>query len=652
MPAYDLDTLVTLLSQTLTATIAVISGSFFLYSLTRDIGSRVARAFSALLLFVTITYIGDLGVSYSGTLAGAERWLRFQWIGIAFVPAAYFHLSDALLATTGLVSRGRRRRAVRYLYVCAALFLMLVAWTDLLVRDPIAEPAPHFQPGPLFWVFVAYFGSSVIASMTFVIRARRRCLTQTTHRRMTYLLVPYFAPALAVFPFLLVSAPAALKQPTVFWVIVSATDVILALLLVLMAYPLAFFESLLPDRLIKAQMLQFVLRGPTVALAALGAIIWAPRAGAALGLSESVATASLTVGIILLLQWAITLARPVLEALLIYTGDQAEARRIRELEERLLTGADFRQLLESILATACDFLRVHTAFVASLTDEGPRLEKAIGLRDDQSNLDDLPSLSRAELDDRGSGEHLFRWNGFWILPLHSGGNDDAESGLVGVMGIEVRDHPPFNEEEWAALHTLTRRAAEVLEDRRLQGEVFAALEGLLPEMAAIQRLRSLISYGGLEAFSVAENVIGNPNFPQLVKDALAHYWGGPKLTDSQLMGLTVVQRALEAHNGNPQNAMRAVLQQAIEQLRPAGERNLTTAEWILYNILEMRFIQGRKVRDVALRLAMSESDLYRKQRVAIETLAGAIAEMERSAVQDRSGDTPDAPAQIIADTPA
>jgi hypothetical protein len=66
----------------------------------------------------------------------------------------------------------------------------------------------------------------------------------------------------------------------------------------------------------------------------------------------------------------------------------------------------------------------------------------------------------------------------------------------------------------------------------------------------------------------------------------------------------------------------------------------------------MRFIQGRKVRDVALRLAMSESDLYRKQRVAIETLAGAIAEMERSAVQDRSGDTPDAPAQIIADTPA
>ena len=57
---------------------------------------------------------------------------------------------------------------------------------------------------------------------------------------------------------------------------------------------------------------------------------------------------------------------------------------------------------------------------------------------------------------------------------------------------------------------------------------------------------------------------------------------------------------------------------------------MTTTEWILYNILEMRFIQGRKVRDVAMRLAMSESDLYRKQRVAIETVASIIAEMERT----------------------
>jgi hypothetical protein len=53
---------------------------------------------------------------------------------------------------------------------------------------------------------------------------------------------------------------------------------------------------------------------------------------------------------------------------------------------------------------------------------------------------------------------------------------------------------------------------------------------------------------------------------------------------------------------------------------------------MLYNILEMKFLQGRKVRDVAMRLAMSEADLYRKQRVAIEEVARAVADMEREMV--------------------
>jgi hypothetical protein len=64
-------------------------------------------------------------------------------------------------------------------------------------------------------------------------------------------------------------------------------------------------------------------------------------------------------------------------------------------------------------------------------------------------------------------------------------------------------------------------------------------------------------------------------------------------------------------------------------LRPEGKQNFTAPEWLLYNILEMRFIQGRKVREIADRLAMSESDLYRKQRVAIGQLARVLTEMEQ-----------------------
>ena len=54
----------------------------------------------------------------------------------------------------------------------------------------------------------------------------------------------------------------------------------------------------------------------------------------------------------------------------------------------------------------------------------------------------------------------------------------------------------------------------------------------------------------------------------------------------------------------------------------------TAQEWVLYNVLHLRFLQGLRIREIAARLAMSESDFYRKQRVAIEEVARQIALME------------------------
>jgi len=122
----------------------------------------------------------------------------------------------------------------------------------------------------------------------------------------------------------------------------------------------------------------------------------------------------------------------------------------------------------------------------------------------------------------------------------------------------------------------------------------------------------------------------NQEVNQMVKDALAHYWGGPKLTESPLMKLRVVQDAMREHEGNQANALRAILREAIDRVRPEGERRFT-GEWILYNILEMKFLEGKKVREIALRLAMSEADLYRKQRIAVEAVAKAILDMEAEA---------------------
>jgi hypothetical protein len=204
--------------------------------------------------------------------------------------------------------------------------------------------------------------------------------------------------------------------------------------------------------------------------------------------------------------------------------------------------------------------------------------------------------------------------------------------MLGILGIRARgEQPDLNEDEEEIFNRLLQQAAQALEDRILQQEVFATVEGLLPQITAIQQRRSEAAFGGLPVLARGTQtaaVVYDPEFNTMVRDALTHYWGGPKLTTSPLMRLQIVQEAMAQHENNPTKALRAILNNAIELQKPEGERNMTTAEWILYNILELKFVQGQRVRDVARRLAMSESDLYRKQRVAIENVARTIGTME------------------------
>jgi hypothetical protein len=213
--------------------------------------------------------------------------------------------------------------------------------------------------------------------------------------------------------------------------------------------------------------------------------------------------------------------------------------------------------------------------------------------------------------------------------------------LLGILGVQARaDIPDLTEAEYPIFEQLVDQVASALEDRLLQQDVFASVEGLLPQVTALQRRRSAAAFGGTPALTGAayleSRLLSDPDFNTMVWDALSHYWGGPKLTKSPLVGLRIVQDALDENEGNPTKALRATLARAIEQQRPEGERNMTTAEWILYNILELKFVQGLRVRDVARRLAMSESDLYRKQRVAIENVARTISVMELEVGEDET----------------
>lgn len=89
----------------LSSAIIIVSFSLFLYLAANNFRNSVARSFSALLAFVTIVFIGDVFLQRVDTFADAVTWLKFKWLGIAFIPATYLHFSDALLRSTNAYSR-------------------------------------------------------------------------------------------------------------------------------------------------------------------------------------------------------------------------------------------------------------------------------------------------------------------------------------------------------------------------------------------------------------------------------------------------------------------------------------------------------------------------------------------------------------------
>ncbi|MBR6089505.1 MAG: hypothetical protein IKP86_06205, partial [Anaerolineaceae bacterium] len=112
-----------------------------------------------------------------------------------------------------------------------------------------------------------------------------------------------------------------------------------------------------------------------------------------------------------------------------------------------------------------------------------------------------------------------------------------------------------------------------------------------------------------------------------VKDALTHYWGGPRLSENPLLQWQIVQDAAAENNENAVNSLRNILKKALEELRPEGERS-TNGEWTLYNLIDLKFFEKQKVKEIVRRLSMSEADFYRKQKVAVEALSKVIIRME------------------------
>jgi hypothetical protein len=151
------------LNRILTAGIAVLSFSLVLYSLTFNLKDRVARAFAIIMACVTAVFIGDAVSSVTIEPRLLEFWLKLQWVGIIFLPFAYFYFSDALLATTGRPSRGRRRIVVRLSLLISCVFFVLMI-LNLLVGEVVTifDYAPFLRRTWISWIFIAYYGTMML----------------------------------------------------------------------------------------------------------------------------------------------------------------------------------------------------------------------------------------------------------------------------------------------------------------------------------------------------------------------------------------------------------------------------------------------------------------------------------------------------------
>ena len=580
--------------------------------------SRVARSFGGLLICVVYVYLTDLLMGNAQNPHLAEPLLRWQWLGIAFTPTLYLEFTRAIRQ---VVQQDHFPSWLRIgSYILSGIIALLAVTTDLVVHNgTVRQGAAFLQPGPLFYPFAVLFALALIWGLRQTLAARSRCYTHTARRRMTYLSIGFIAPALGVFPYLLIVGWPAVLPDALLWTLLLLGNIAVGVMLALMSYAVAFIGALTPDRVVKHRLVRFMLRGPLAALLALIAFGFGRTIERALGLGQYTLALLAVAGAIILVQLGVELSKPLLD-LALYREGRAEIARAQELSQSLLTTADLRQFLENILAALCELVQSNAGFIAAL--ENGALHREIWC---SFNIvaEEVAHFPLAESVAAQSQDGFILWNDYWITPIYDRSGVEM-LGLAGILKPQLA--LPLHPERRQFFDQLLLQVQAALDDRRLQQAVFSALTPILGELGEIQRRQGLLRYGGASARDFA--LTASEDLPQWVHDALAHYWGGPRFTDNPLLNLKVVQQAAAVHDGSPTKALRAVLTEALEHLRPDGERKLTAPEWLLYNILEMKFIRGQKVREVAMRLALSESDYYRKQRIAIENLTQVIIEME------------------------
>lgn len=620
------------LSEILTATVAITTFSLFLFTLFFAKKEKLARVFAPILLCLTVIYSAD-ALETTAILSNYQLyWQKIHWSGFVFLPVIFFHFSEVLLTMTGLSQRRLRKSIVYFVYLCS-LFFMLQLWTNHLfsgirrIEEIGATMIPSEQTG-WFWIF---FGVLLVSSLVNYWNTFSRTRTRTSRRRMAYLIFSSMGILLGTFPLLIFGSGFVSQHPILFWLTSSLANLIILFMVLLLGYSVTTFCVSWSSRVVRIKLFEWLLRGPATASLTLGILTLSKRGSGVLGINIDGFASLLTVVAIVFFEYLITLALPLFERNSISGYGNEDYSLLSGLENMIVFKTELETYLESLISALTDKFQAKGAFIA-LIDPNGKVENYIQVGEaDWENIEGIPDRINEE-NETGSG-FILDDSGV-LCPIIFKEELGETSVLLAILGISGTAAEELDNENLGALQLAIEKARAILWQRWYLTSAFSVLR----KTTGNDQLDSFRNTSPLDQTDLLKPQSGlNVIFVSgWVRDALTHYWGGPRLTENPLMDLDIVQQELQTEVNNPSNALRSILKRAIERIRPEGERSIS-GEWILYNILELKFIEGKRVKEVAQKLAISEADLYRKQKVAIEEIAKTIIKMENESFKEETG---------------
>ena len=315
------------LNVLVSSVLAILAFSLLAYTLTYNFRNSVARRFALVLFCVMLVYTGDVALDRVTSAESAARWLRFQWLGIAWLPAASYLFSLGVLAATNYRLNRRRWVGIVMLALAAVSAADAILGRQIVGEVRFTPPINYLEAGPLFWLFALYFAVAILLALGNIWKARERCLTETSRIRMTYLLVAFLAPAVGVFPYLIGVSFLDRTTQSSAWVMLLAVlgNIVVGFMLMVMSYTVAYFGVLTPDRVVRYRLLRFFMRGPVVAILVIGALLVVPKVETILGLPRDIVLFGVITGVIVSSQLILSVTKSMVDRL-IYREDRRRDR--------------------------------------------------------------------------------------------------------------------------------------------------------------------------------------------------------------------------------------------------------------------------------------------------------------------------------------